>query len=191
MVGMIDSYWYELPPGPFVTVVADPPWRYNDKLGDGPRGAEAHYPTMPVGEIMCVPVANIMADNAHLYLWCTNAFLIEAHYVMAAWGFQKQTVLTWVKGRIIDGVLHQQIGMGHHFRNTTEHVLFGVRGKLPTLRKDMPTAFIAPKTRHSVKPDRLYEIVEQMSPGPYLELFAGGERFGWTCVGRYGGYACP
>jgi N6-adenosine-specific RNA methylase IME4 len=163
----------------FATLVIDPPWPYRDRLRSGPtksrvRGAANHYPTMTLRELHALPVAAIAAANAHCYLWTTNAFVREADALLEAWGFAQKTVLTWVK---------PQIGMGHYFRNNTEHVLFGVCGRLPTRRKNVPTAFFAPRAQHSRKPDTFYEIVETQSPGPYLELFARRERHGWVTVG--------
>jgi hypothetical protein len=194
----------------FVSVIADPPWQYRDlvhaarvngvKATDygfgadkirGRRGAEGYYPTMTVGEICDLYVPSLLngsgrrrqgtlagyeiAEHAHLYLWTTNAFIEQAHQVCRAWGFQPRTILTWVK---------TQIGMGHYFRNNTEHVVFGVRGKLALKVKDQPTAFTAPRSKkHSEKPEAFYQIVERCSPGPYLELFARAERPNWTAWG--------
>jgi N6-adenosine-specific RNA methylase IME4 len=162
----------------FATVVIDPPWAYGDRLMSGrvrTRGAANHYAVMAYGELRDLRVADVAAADAHLYLWTTNAFMAEALVLMRAWGFHQKTILTWVK---------PQIGMGHYYRNNTEHVLFGVRGKLRTLRRDTPTAFLAPRGRHSAKPAAFYDLVERMSPGPYLELFARAARPGWTVIGN-------
>ena len=153
------------------TIVADPPWRYSNR---GTRGAaEDHYPTMTLEQLgRIIPPAE---ENAHLYLWTTNGFIYDAFTVMKTWGFAYKTLLTWVK---------PQIGMGNYFRNNTEHVLFGIRGKMPTLRRDCPTAFTAKRTEHSRKPDLFYDLVESMSPGPYIELFARRVRLGWEGWGN-------
>lgn len=184
-----------IPLGPFATIAADPPWKYRDlvhatrvrgiKVAEygfgadkirGRRGAEGYYPVMTIEEIAALPVGHSAAPNAHLYLWCTNAFIEPAHVVARAWGFEPRTILTWVK---------PGIGMGHFYRNNTEHVIFAVRGRLPVLRHNQPTAFTAPKSRiHSQKPNRFFEIVETMSPGPYLELFARATRAGWVGWGN-------
>jgi N6-adenosine-specific RNA methylase IME4 len=155
--------------GGFRTVVADPPWPYNDRLPGKGRGAAKHYGLMDVDAISALPVADVAADAAHLYVWTTNGFLGEAIAVCRAWGFDPKTVLTWVK---VSRAGNVRIGMGRTFRNATEHAVFGVRGKLPALRRDVPNVFFAERTEHSRKPDRFYEIVRSMSPGPYLELFA-------------------
>lgn len=160
------------------TIVADPPWAYGDKLriGSGAkhRGADAHYQTMPLEEILALPVGDLAEPDAHLYLWTTNAFMVEGHQVAAAWDFRVRTILTWVK---------TGFGMGHYYRNNTEHVLFCVRGSLPTNRKDQPTAHHWPKQPHSQKPDAFYDLVESMSPAPYVELFARRHRFFWDVWG--------
>ena len=186
----------------FACILADPPWQYRDKVHAarvrgvkaanyshgadkirGRRGAEGYYPTMSVDAICALPVADVAAPDAHLYLWCTNAFIEQAHQVARAWGFTPNTILTWVK---------PGMGMGYHFRNNTEHVLFAVRGHLRTRRRDQPTAFLAPRSKvHSEKPDRLYAIIERMSPGPRLELFARSVRRGWHGWGLGVGFADP
>lgn len=167
------------------TIVADPPWQYRDKLNmavaadgtphKGHRGAESHYPCMDTDAICALPIGEQADSDAHLYLWVTNAFMLEGYSVAASWGFVPKTILTWVKDRL---------GMGHYFRNTTEHVLFCVRGSLKCLRADMPTHFEAPRTDHSRKPRSFYQIVEMMSPGPYLEVFARTRREGWDAFGN-------
>ena len=166
------------------TIVADPPWGYRDKLG-GPheRGAEGHYGTMTMTELYGLPVGAWACKDSHLYLWATNAFLEEAHQLAKTWGFTPRTVLTWVKGRIEGGRLIQHIGLGHFYRNTTEHVLFCVRGKLDTKCHDIPTAFVAERHAHSEKPAAFYDMVQRMSPGPYLDVFARKQRFGFDTWG--------
>lgn len=161
----------------FRTVLADPPWAYNDKLDSKGkiRGAANHYDCLSINEIKGFEVYRATLANAHLYLCTTNAFLEHAFSVMRAWGFSYVTTITWCK---------PGLGMGHHYRNTSEHVLFGVRGKLPVLRKNQPTHFIAKKSKHSKKPEELFSIIESMSPGPYLEMFSREEREGWTVWGN-------
>jgi len=126
----------------------------------------------------------VVPPTAHLYLWTPNAFIHDAWEVAAAWGFVPRTILTWVKTKRVDAPYRMpddiRIGMGRSFRNCTEHVIVAMRGKLAYLRKDVPGVFFAPRGAHSEKPDIFYDIVESMSPGPRLELFAGRERPGWT-----------
>jgi N6-adenosine-specific RNA methylase IME4 len=159
------------------TIVADPPWRYDN--GTVPQGGVEHrYSTMAADEILALPVAEMTEPNAHLYLWVTNLHLREGRpfEIMEAWGFRYVTMLTWHK--------LGAIGLGYYFRGETEHVLFGVRGKAPLAVKDARNHFAATKGRHSAKPDRFYEIVERVSPGPYLELFARRRRYGWDVWGN-------
>jgi N6-adenosine-specific RNA methylase IME4/ParB-like chromosome segregation protein Spo0J len=143
----------------FRTLILDPPWKYDaDFLG---RGAPK-YALMEREELLALPLASWAEDNAHLYLWCTNAILPLAVELMAAWGFQHKTVLTWAKPRW---------GLGAHFRGQTEHVLFGIRGALSTRSDSISTLFEAPVGKHSEKPDRFYEIVRAASYPPYGEAF--------------------
>lgn len=158
-------------PEVFSAIVIDPPWRYDNVATRG--AAEDHYPTMSLDELAALELP--AAEDAHLYLWTTNGFLREAFGLMDAWGFTYKTCLTWCK---------PQIGMGNWFRNTTEHVLFGVRGKLATQRNDVPTHFVADRTRHSAKPESFYDLVESCSPGPWLEMFARRRRLGWHVWGN-------
>ena len=119
------------------------------------------------------------ASNAHLYLWVTNAKLLDYDYahLFSSWGFAYKTALTWHKTSCL--------GIGHYFRGETEHVLFGIRGRLPiepALRER--NLFQSPRTRHSAKPDAFFDLVERVSPGPYLELFARRQRLGWDTWGN-------
>ena len=165
----------------YACILADPPWEYRDR---NTRGAAArHYPTLSVEALCRLEVAELAAPDAHLWLWTTNQMLADgtATKVARAWGFEPKTVLTWCKARP-DG--RPQIGTGHYLRNATEHVLFCVRGRLPVRVRSIPTWFMAPRGRHSEKPEVVYRIVEQVSPGPYLELFARRRRPGWHVWGN-------
>lgn len=165
----------EVPTGTYCTLVADPPWRYGNTSTRG--AAEDHYPTMSIEELgkLSVEVDEWAAPDCHLYLWATNNFLREAFEVVAAWGFEYKTLLTWVK---------PQIGMGNYFRARTEHVLFALRGSAPTARRDISNVVEADRTQHSRKPDAFYDLVEAQSPGPYLEMFARRRRLGWDNWGN-------
>ena len=166
------------------TIVADPPWDYREHRGDGPKGAGAQYPCMTQAELANLPVGLWAHDDAHLYLWVPNAFIVGAHRVAEGWGFAPRTIITWVKGRLDRGRLVQQIGLGNFFRTSTEHILFCVRGKLPAMNQDTPTAFLSPRHDHSEKPQAFYDLVEHVSPGPYLDVFARKQRMGWDCFGN-------
>ena len=170
----------------FGTVLADPPWQFQNRTG---KVAPEHrrlsrYPTLTQPEIEAIPVASACAGDAHLYLWVPNALLQAGLDVMEHWGFTYKTNLVWHKVRKDGGPDGR--GVGFYFRNTTELVLFGVRGKLRTLAPGRRQVNIirSRKREHSRKPDELYEIIEACSPGPYLELFARGRRSElWTAWG--------
>ncbi len=162
------------------TLIADPPWRYNVKPPEG----GTPYGTMTAQEIMNLPAGLWATDDAHLYLWTTNSFLIEAHQIVKAWGFEYKTLLTWVKRHAPaneeigpQAADDKWIGMGFHFRGVTEHVLFATRGSLPVKRKDEPKLFYAPHRAHSEKPAAFYDLVARMSHGPYLDVFARTQRW--------------
>jgi N6-adenosine-specific RNA methylase IME4 len=171
----------------FSTVLADPPWRFQNSTG---KVAPEHrrlsrYGTLSLDEIKVLPVEGITAATAHLYLWVPNALLAEGLAVMSAWGFTYKSNIVWHKIRKDGGPDGR--GVGFYFRNVTEIVLFGVRGKnARTLAPGRSQVnFIATRKReHSRKPDELYQIIEACSPGPYVELFARGERVGWRAWGN-------
>jgi len=159
----------------FSAIVIDPPWDWGDE-GDFDQMGRAlpQYKTMPFAELRALDIpAN---DNAHLYLWITNRSLPKGFQLLDDWGFRYVTMLTWVK---------PSFGMGNYFRGSTEHVLFGVRGSLQLLRRDVGTHFTGARggKKHSSKPEAFYKLVETCSPGPWLEMFARGQRKGWTSWG--------
>ncbi|MCX7014201.1 MAG: MT-A70 family methyltransferase [Candidatus Sumerlaeota bacterium] len=168
--------------GPFGTILADPPWRFANRTG---KMAPEHrrlsrYGTLSFKEIMEIPVADVAAPQSHLYLWVPNALLPQGLETLRSWGFTYKTNIVWHKVRK-DGEPDGR-GVGFYFRNTTEMVLFGVRGSLRTLApgRRQVNVIRSMKREHSKKPDELYEIIEACSPGPYLELFARGKRSGWS-----------
>ena len=166
----------------FSTILADPPWRFNNRTGKvaPEHGRLNRYGTMSLKEIKEIPVAKAAKETSHLYLWVPNALIPEGLEVMKAWGFQYKTNIIWHKIRKDGGPDGR--GVGFYFRNTTEVVLFGIRGKMRTLQPGRSQVNIikTQKQEHSRKPDELYEIIEDCSPGPYLELFARGTRNGWA-----------
>ncbi len=171
----------------FATILADPPWQFQNRTG---KVAPEHrrlnrYGTMTLADICSLPVAQLTAETAHLYLWVPNALLPEGLSVLAAWGFQYKSNIVWHKVRKDGGPDGR--GVGFYFRNTTELVLFGVRGKsartLAAGRRQV-NILKTRKREHSRKPDEFYDIVESCSPGKYLELFARGSRPGWTTWGN-------
>lgn len=172
------------------TIVADPPWDYPSPGSLGGSGGKSVLlnSTSSVGRYGSMSMERLAAlrppaeDDAHLYLWATNAFISEAHDLARAWGFRPITVLTWGKVQA-DG--RPSMKMGHYFRGATEHIVFGVKGSLALQTADaLPTLWLWPRLPHSEKPDAFYDLVEQASPGPYLELFARRARFGWDYWGN-------
>ena len=172
--------------GKFSTILADPPWRFSNNTG---KVAPEHkrlsrYPTLSLEEIINIPVKTIAAEKSHLYLWVPNALIEEGLQVLKAWGFTYKTNLIWYKIRKDGGPDGR--GVGFYFRNVTEMVLFGVRGKMRTLApgRSQVNVIAARKREHSRKPDELYDIIEECSPGPYLEMFARGAREKWAVWGN-------
>lgn len=171
----------------FKTVLADPPWQFQNRTG---KVAPEHrrlnrYPTMTLDDICDLPVSEVVEDTAHLYMWVPNALLPEGLRVMEAWGFQYKSNLVWHKIRKDGG--SDGRGVGFYFRNVTELILFGVRGKnARTLDagRSQVNMIQTRKREHSRKPDEQYELIEACSPGPYLELFARGDRPKWAVWGN-------
>lgn len=182
----------------FATLLADPPWRFQNRTG---KVAPEHkrlsrYPTMDLNQICNLPVSQCLEDRAHCYLWVPNALLPEGLTVLTAWGFDYKSHIVWQKVRKDGGPDGR--GVGFYFRNVTEILLFGTRGKnVRTLapgrsQVNFIESEVGPdgdilKTRkreHSRKPDEQYDIIESCSWGPYLELFGRGQRAGWTVWGN-------
>lgn len=171
----------------FSTILADPPWQFQNRTG---KVAPEHrrlnrYETMTLNDIEALPVEGCCGETAHLYLWVPNALLPEGLSVLGAWGFQYKSNIVWHKVRKDGGPDGR--GVGFYFRNTTELILFGTRGKnartLPPGRSQV-NIIRSQKREHSRKPDEAYGLVEACSPGPFLELFARGKRPGWSSWGN-------
>lgn len=176
-----------LGPRRFSTVLADPPWRFVNRTG---KVAPEHrrlsrYPTLTTEEICTLPVAEHLEATAHCYLWVPNALLPDGLEVLRAWGFQYKSNLIWHKVRKDGG--SDGRGVGFYFRNVTEIILFGTRGRnartLPPGRRQV-NVIASRKREHSRKPDEQYDLIESCSPGDYLELFGRGLRKGWTVWGN-------
>ncbi len=156
-------------------VVADPPWSKNQK---GARGAQKHYNLMSLEAIMNLPVGELTEDNSVCWLWVTNSTIDEGHAVLRKWGFEPKSILTWFKFR-------PQLGLGVYLRNDTEHVLLGVKGKMPIHVHNHPSWFIAPTAQHSEKPREFFVIAERCYPEEKrLELFARRRQPGWDVWGN-------
>lgn len=158
----------------YAMLAVDPPWSKNQK---GTRGAQKHYNLMSMEEILNLPVGDLTEDNAVCWLWVTNSTIDEGYDVLRKWGFEPKSILTWFKFR-------PQLGLGMYLRNDTEHVLLGVKGKMPIQVHNQPSWFIAPTARHSEKPTEFFSIAERCYPeGKRLELFARRRQPGWDCWG--------
>ena len=170
----------------YKTILADPPWSFKQWGGrwDRPQSKpDAHYSCMKTDEICNLQIdgeriTKVINSNAHLYLWTTTRHLIEGDVirVCVAWGFKPITILTWCK---------PQMSLGYYFRQATEHIIFGVKGKnIPTKQMNEKTWFIADRKGHSTKPELAFDIIERMSYPPRLELFGRCEREGWDVWGN-------
>ena len=159
----------------FQTILADPPWQYSNTASRG--AADKHYSTLSLEQICAEPIRSLAAKTAHLHLWTTNAFLESAFTVIRAWGFEYKSCLIWAK---------PTLGMGNYWRVSHEFLLFGVRGRLRFRRNDIRSWVSAPRTRHSRKPFRFRELIEQVSHGPYLEVYGREEQpnTDWTVYGN-------
>jgi N6-adenosine-specific RNA methylase IME4 len=160
-------------------ILADPPWRYeNPPMGGGNRSIENHYPTMALAEICGLPIEDIAATDCTLYLWATAPKLAECFKVLEAWGFSYRTNFVWVKDKI---------GMGYHARSQHELLLVAKRGDLPPPEAEarVSSVIVAPRGRHSAKPERVYELIESFYPTlKKIELFARAGREGWASWGN-------
>lgn len=169
----------------YATILADPPWQFINRTGKmAPEHRRLHrYRTMMLSEIGALPVGRVIAERAHLYLWVPNALLAEGLEVMMRWGFTYKSNIVWHKIRADGGPDGR--GVGFYFRNVTELLLFGTRGSMRTLPpgRRMVNIIKTRKREHSRKPEEQYEVIEQCSPGPYLELFARQARPGWDVWG--------
>lgn len=171
----------------FKTILADPPWQFMNRTG---KVAPEHkrlsrYSTMTLDEIKALPVNEIADEPAHLYLWVPNALLPDGLEVMKAWGFTYKANIVWEKVRQ-DGFPDGR-GVGFYFRNVTELLLFGTKGKkdIRTLQagRSQVNLIRTIKREHSRKPDEIFSLIESCSSGPYIELFARGERKNWVLWG--------
>lgn len=171
----------------YSTIYADPPWRFQNRTGKvAPENKKlSRYETMSLKDIMALPVSQIAAQKSHLYLWIPNALLPEGLSVMKAWGFAYKANIVWEKVRKDGGPDGR--GVGFYFRNVTELLLFGIRGdnnRTLAPARSQVNLIRTQKREHSRKPDEIIPIIESCSPGPYLELFARGNRMGWDMWGN-------
>ena len=159
----------------YSTILADPPWSTNQKGRTNVRSAESHYPLMSLDRIKAMPVSDLAAENAHLYLWVPNGLLQEGLDVIKAWGFTYRSPLYWIKPRLL---------LGNYIRNASETCLFATRGKAPVRFNAQPNWMFCPQQDHSHKPEEQFAVIERLSHPPYLELFARRRQPGWDCWGN-------
>jgi N6-adenosine-specific RNA methylase IME4 len=158
------------------TIMVDPPWDVQQKGGKKSWGAQRHYDLLTLDQIQKLPVADLLdPTSSHVFLWCTNATLRHGFDILEAWGCVHRSTLTWTKPRFT---------LGNYLRNQTEHLLMGSVGKAPVKFKGQSNWLWAPLQAHSVKPAEIYDIIERVSHGPYLELFARRRRHGWDAWGN-------
>lgn len=182
--GATEMTWGEGLTPPYSTIVVDPPWKVRQppkEFGTGHLNQPLPYKTMTVSEIRALPVADLAAGYCHIYLWTVNKHLRAAFDVLDAWGFHGYSgpkALVWCKEP-------QGVGPGREFASTTEFVLFSRRGtRVEREPERIPTNWwVWPRRKHSVKPHEFYDLVERVSPGPYLDLFARRARSGWDVWG--------
>ena len=167
------SAWEGLNP-PYRTIVADPPWRYQSAATKA--DARKRYSTMSMDELFDMPVAHLADASCHLWLWCTNGLMEDGYRVVRSWGFSPLTIVTWCK---------PAPGVGYYLRNNTEHCILASKGKpMVPDEKPLSTWHVWPRGSHSAKPQAFFDLVEQVSPGPYVELFARAPRLGWDHWGH-------
>lgn len=171
--------------GIYRCIMADPPWEFRDQGSRLAPAHQGHYRVMPLAAILGlgVQVREWSARDAHLWLWAPNALVLDgtAAAVANAWGCTARQLVTWCK---VDRAGRARLGGGHWCRNTTEQLLLCTCGRLAAVDRGVPTHFTAERTQHSAKPDEAYELIERLSPGPRLELFARRARQGWDSWGH-------
>ncbi len=157
----------------FGTIYADPPWKYDNQATRA--STDNHYVTMSVEDIAALPIGKLAADNAHLHLWTTNAFLFKCPAIMEAWGFEYKSMFVWCK---------PQMGLGNYWRVATEIMLLGVRGSASFRDNGLINWAAIDRGEHSAKPEQIRHLIERASPGPYLELFGRDAVSGWAVWGN-------
>jgi N6-adenosine-specific RNA methylase IME4 len=154
------------------TILIDPPWDINQK---GNYGAIKHYDLMPLEQIKSMPIQDLADENAHLWLWVTNGTLQHGYDVLKAYGFTFRSLFTWIKPRF---------NLGVYLRNSTEHIMFATKGKAPVKFRGQGTWGFYPLQGHSHKPEEVYDLIERVSEGDYLEIFARRKRHNWDSWGN-------
>ena len=191
-----------IPRAHFAAILADPPWHYKTYNEKGRKRSpdwkpfkgspSIHYDTMSADSIRSLPVSDLAAPDTCLFLWICWPMLQEALQLIEAWGFTYKTcAFDWMKAKnqleIFSNEPAVQIGMGYWTRSNSEVCLLATRGRPRRLKADVRQAIIEPRREHSRKPDCVYDRIERLVAGPYLELFARTSRPGWTAWGNQSG----
>ncbi len=161
-------------------IVADPPWKFGDRLPGKSRGAAKNYDVMTTREICRIALPPI-ADDAYLFLWRVSSMVEEAYQVVRMWGFVPKSEIVWEK---VTAHGKPWFGMGRHVRAAHESCIVAVRGRPQPKARNVRSRFAAPVGVHSGKPEAFFELVERLAHGPYLELFSRRQRENWTCLGN-------
>ncbi|MFQ5985212.1 MAG: MT-A70 family methyltransferase [Alphaproteobacteria bacterium] len=179
-----------MPPSPphrkYAVIYADPPWWFATYSAKGRgRCADAHFDCLGLDELLALPVETWAAKDSALFLWTTDPMLSQALEVIRAWGFKYKTVaFYWAKlNKAAPGLCFTErdffTGLGYWTRANAEQCLLATRGAPKRRAKDVRRLLVAPRREHSRKPDAVYERIERLVEGPYLELFARNTRPGW------------
>ena len=182
----------DLKRGHYGAIYADPPWQFKTLWGtaSGPGNRSADYSTMDIPEIKTLPVAELAAPNCVLFMWGIWILMPQAFEVIETWGFTYKTcAFAWLKGnpRQIDMFsddLTMDMGLGYWTRANSEMCLLATRGKPSRENADVRQAIVSPRRQHSRKPEQIYDRIERLVAGPYVELFARSRRDGWDSWGN-------
>jgi len=158
-------------------IYLDPPWGFTNTSTRA--AATNHYPTLTEEQIYALRIGDLALPNSGVFLWVPNSFMFSGMHAIQSWGFSFRQPLPWIKMK--NGKL--QMGLGNYFRNCSEMLLFGTKGRFPPKNRNIPNVIIAPRTRHSKKPEEAYDFIERYADGPYLEMFARNKHSGWDVWG--------
>ncbi|WP_372712173.1 MT-A70 family methyltransferase [Hyphomicrobium sp.] len=203
---MADWPFGDLPRGGFACVTADPPWHFRARTAlqsanwTSRRDAEKHYDVLSVEDIKALPVGELAAKDAHLFLWITGPMIVQGTHVeiMKAWGFKPSSMaFTWVKLKRSHNPLqlrclpsHESdlhVSLGLTTRKNAEFCILGRRGNAKRLAKDVREIIMSPVREHSRKPDEFFDRVQRYCAGPYVELFSRQSRENWSSWGNQAG----
>ena len=168
----------ELPNKKYKLILADPPWSY-DNLHTGRNmnhGVIDKYLTLSVEELKQFPISNISQDDSYLFMWVTSPLLPEGIEVFKSWGYTYKAAIYWDKDT--------KGGLGYWLRGCVEICLLGKKGNVPPLRLQYPNIIKQKITKHSQKPNKLYEMIESLNINPKIELFSRNNREGWDSWGN-------